>query len=772
MYFLFMGRLVKWIGILGNKIDQLFNTERVSEKESLPSEFNPVLDKIKSAFSQLKESKQTKIVAPDETEKLKELRKIIDNLYLVNELGQNVTSSLDLNESFQHLYTTINSMMDAAVLELYVYNEASGEPKLFTNIQHPDSVENSTYQNNLADWCFKNVREVFLTNAERDYARYVFQPLILPDGRIAKSVIAFPVLNRNAVTGTLCIISFQENTFNDYHREIIRLLLGYISVAIENAIRHEELNLTKIRAEKSEKFKEQFLANMSHEIRTPINAVTGMTGLLLEKQPRTDQLRYLESIRNASDSLLVIINDILDLSKIEAGKIEFEKVDISINDLIRNVFEIMHFKAEEKGLLLNKQIDKNIPPVLIGDPTRLTQILINLIGNAVKFTDKGSVEVNVHRIDNGSNEIVSNAIVSLNFSVVDTGIGMTEEQQQRLFQDYAQAGPETSRKYGGTGLGLSISRQLVQMKGGTITVKSVPGEGSTFAFNLNFPVSENKSIAIIEKNISGDMLAALRGIKILLADDNEYNRIVVRETLQLKIGNVSIDEASDGEMAIEMIRKNKYDLVLMDLVMPKLDGLEATRLIRKMQSPVKDIPVLALTASVVKSEMDKCYDAGMNGFVPKPFKNHELLGAIYKTLVKEDVVFEEVQVLKSTSKNEGAYVDMNYLHELTEGDEVRQKRYIELFFRKVPESISTLKVAYENRDIEQVRITAHSLKSLLSFAGVFAGLELAESIEQSCSVDGKLEDVPEKIERLSVICEGAIDELKANFTQLQPPDSK
>lgn len=701
-------------------------------------------------------------VKPDTPDELGVFKKTIDNLYIVNELGQNVTSSLNLQETFKHLYKTINSMMDAAVLELNVRDESNGTSKLFSNLKD-DTEQYNNYINQMSEWCFKNNREVFLSDAENDFERYVFQPLILPDNRAAGSVMVFPVVNHDKVSGTLCIISFRKNSFSDYHREIIRLLLGYISVAMDNAIRHEELNSTKIRAEQSEKFKEQFLANMSHEIRTPINAVTGMTNLLLEKQPRADQLRYLESIRNASDSLLVIINDILDLSKIEAGKVEFEKVDLSVNDIIGNVFEIMSFKAEEKGLILRKTIDKSIPPVLIGDPTRVAQILINLIGNALKFTDKGSVSVTVNMDSGKSVASLPGSVVSLSFAVEDTGIGMTEEQQSRLFQDYAQAASDTARKYGGTGLGLSISRQLVQMQGGKIKVESKPGKGSTFMFNLNFPVSTSKSIAVLEKSISGEMLLALRGIKILLADDNEYNRIVVKETLELKIQNVTIDEAKDGEVALEMIRNNNYDLILMDLVMPKMDGLEATRFIRsQMKSPKNAIPVIALTASVVKSEMDKCFDAGMNGFIPKPFKNHELLGTIYKTIVKKDVVFEEVPVGESRHKRKGGYIDLKYLQELTEGDEVRQQRYIDLFLKKVPEHIATLKSSFDKNDFEQARIVAHSMKSLLNFAGVFSGLDLAERIEHNCKDEINREEIPELIQSLSEICSAAILELKTD----------
>ncbi len=731
---------------------------------------NTKIVELENENKQIRENYKNNPAKPEQqiepNNKPNQLQKTVDDLYIVNELGQNVTSSLNLQETFYHLYTTINSMMDAAVLELSVYNESTKGWKIISNIKQPEDVNSNTYINHLAEWCFKNNRDVFLADAEKDYERYVFKPLTMPDGRIAKSVIAFPVLNNDVVSGTLCIISFQKNSFSEYHQKIIRLLLGYISVAMQNAITHEELNVTKQRAERSEKFMQQFLANMSHEIRTPINAVTGMTRLLLEKNPKAEQIRYLHSIRSASDSLLIIINDILDLSKIEAGKIEIEHIDFSVFDLVNNVKEIMQFKSEEKGLVLIMQVEPTISPVLIGDPTRLTQILINLVGNAIKFTDKGSIELKVRssrfKVDNATTNM-NLEHQTLHFSIIDSGIGMTNEQQQKLFQDYVQASTDTARKYGGTGLGLSISKQLVQLQGGTIEVNSRLGEGSTFSFTLTYPVSKNKTVARKEKTVSKQMLDQLKGIKILLADDNEYNRIVAKETLQLKIENVIVEEAFDGEMAVAMIKQDEYDIVLMDLVMPKMNGLEATEMIRKnFTSPKNQVKIVALTASVVKSEIDKCYASGMNGFIPKPFKAYELLGAIYNALYEENKTeFEEIVITHDSPIPSGKVIDLNYLTEFTEGDQVRFQRYIDLFLSKVPVSIANLKSALEKKDYEKIRIESHSMKPQLRSMGVIKGFDLAETIEQYCKEKAELDKLPELIEQLTSVCQIAIEEVKS-----------
>lgn len=695
-----------------------------------------------------------------------QLQKTLDDLYIVNELGQYITSSLNLLESFRHLHTTLNSMMDAAILELQVFNKETESWKVFSTLTETTSMPVNHY-NILARWSFNNKREVFLADAEHDYERFVYTPQVLPDGRLVKSALVFPVKQDEQVTGTLSIFSLQQHAFEEYHRKIIRLLLGYISVAIQNALTHEELSITKQRAERSEKFMQQFLANMSHEIRTPINAVTGMSRLLLEKSPRQDQLSYLEGIQNASDALLVIINDILDLSKIEAGKIELEKIEFSLPELLQHVRAIMLFKAEEKGLTLMVDLDPVLPPVLIGDPTRLSQILINLLGNAVKFTEKGQVRLWVsNTLINDMHDTVSDSTlnnrVKIRFEISDTGIGMTPQQQQLLFQDYVQASADTTRKYGGTGLGLSISQQLVKLQGGQINVRSIPGQGSVFAFELVYPVSKNKAISKKEQMVSEDMITELKGLKVLLADDNEYNRIIARETLQSRIGDIQIDEAQDGAMAVDLIKKNNYHVVLMDLVMPKMDGYEATLLIRtKLPSPKNQIPIIALTASVVKSEIDRSRAAGMNGFIPKPFKSFELIAAIYYALHRQTqpAVVEPAKKLETLPAN-GQRIQRAYLEEYAEGDQVRIQRFIELFLTKTPGGIQKLRDALQDQDYPTLRITAHSLKPPFRSVGLLEGIEMLDRIESDATEKKNMNQIPACIDQLAALFEEAAGELK------------
>ena len=367
----------------------------------------------------------------------------------------------------------------------------------------------------------------------------------------------------------------------------------------------------------AEKYKDQFLANMSHEIRTPMNAVIGMTNLLLEKNPKQEQLRYLNAMKQSADNLLIIINDILDLSKIQAGKMEIEQIPFRLDDTLDAVYNTLRFKAEEKGLGFEVVIADSTPKTVVGDPTRLSQILINLAGNSIKFTEKGEVKIFCEVKVNDQGKAV------YQFRVTDTGIGIPEEKIPLLFQKFQQAETSTTRKFGGTGLGLSISKQLVEMQEGEIGVRSEAGKGSEFYFSIPYAVlADGESISQKQKID----LTLLEGIHVLLAEDNEFNRIVAIDTLIELIPGVKVDVAENGQIAYNMVRDKKYALVLMDVQMPELNGYDATDAIRKnLTPPHSQTPVIAMTASATKAEVDRCFEVGMNEFVAKPFEPDELL---------------------------------------------------------------------------------------------------------------------------------------------------
>jgi CheY-like chemotaxis protein len=347
-----------------------------------------------------------------------------------------------------------------------------------------------------------------------------------------------------------------------------------------------------------------------------MNAVIGFTHLLLQN-PREDQVEYLKILKFSGENLLVLINDILDFSKIEAGKLEFENVDFSVKDLMRNIRSAMIQRANEKDIQLKLMIDEDLPDAVIGDPVRLGQILTNLISNALKFTNEGKVVVEASLVK------YTNQTTTISFEVKDTGIGIPKDKQQSIFESFTQASSDTTRKYGGTGLGLTITKRLLEMQGSSIKVESEPGAGSVFSFNLTFPNSTLK----LQPTASGQFPAlpgSLQGTRILLAEDNQINVLLAKQFL--KQWDVECDVAENGQLAVQLAQTNDYDMILMDLQMPDMDGYTATEEIRKLEpaSRYKKLPIIALTASAMLDNKDKAYTVGMDDYISKPFNPDDL----------------------------------------------------------------------------------------------------------------------------------------------------
>jgi signal transduction histidine kinase len=399
---------------------------------------------------------------------------------------------------------------------------------------------------------------------------------------------------------------------------------------LEKAMIENEIALIeKEKAEESKKFQQQFLANMSHEIRTPMNAVIGMTNLVLKTNLDEQQSKYLNAIKISSDNLLVIINDILEISKIEAGKMGFENIAFTLDEVFNNVSNVLRFKAEEKGLKLVLEQNENMPKVLLGDSGRLNQVLINLVGNAIKFTEKGGVEVRCRF----AGEKDKKAVVE--FTVTDTGIGIPQEKIDLVFESFTQASSDTSRKFGGTGLGLTISKQLVEMQGGAIRAVSEIGKGSTFTFTIPYSLGDGTEINVNKEAAADHTIDPLRKVNILLVEDNEFNRIVAVDTLKDYLPGAIITIAVNGKDAIEKLPNGNFDLVLMDVQMPEMNGYDATQYIRKQFSaPLNAIPILALTANATKEEIDKCRESGMDDYISKPFVPENLIRKMSGILMK------------------------------------------------------------------------------------------------------------------------------------------
>jgi signal transduction histidine kinase/DNA-binding response OmpR family regulator len=380
-----------------------------------------------------------------------------------------------------------------------------------------------------------------------------------------------------------------------------------------------EIQKARIEAEEARKIQEQFLANMSHEIRTPMNGVIGMTQLLACTDLTIEQKEFVETIQESTNNLMAIVNDILDLTKIVAGKITLLQSDYVFIDLINNCIKMNQYKAEEKGILLSCKIDTNIQPLLSGDPYRLNQVLTNLISNAIKFTHDGQVNININLLKENEKS------VALEFIVEDTGIGIAEDKVDSVFERFTQVSGDNTRKYGGTGLGLTITKHLIQLQGGSIHVKSKQHQGSVFTFYLNILKGKQQLPATAkDENMAQNKLQnSLNGIHILLVEDNIVNQKVAFKLLTNQGAIVKV--ANHGKEALELLKKNKTDIILMDIQMPEMDGYEATQIIRhEMMAEFNNIPIIAITASALIEDQNKCLFAGMNDFIAKPYLASEL----------------------------------------------------------------------------------------------------------------------------------------------------
>lgn len=499
-----------------------------------------------------------------------------------------------------------------------------------------------------------------------------------------------------------------------------RMLVKTISYAI---IRSENENLMQAKemAERTATMKQSFLATMSHEMRTPLNVVKGMTNLLLTSEYLPEQKEFLDSLKISADNLLKVINDILDISKIESDKIILEKHRFNLRDFLDDLMKMYRFKTSEKQLGLYSQFDTNLPNFVLGDSVRLNQVIINLMDNAIKYTESGEITLRASVLQTKGDE------VQIEFGIKDTGIGIEEDKIESIFESFVQASDNTTRLYGGTGLGLSIARHLVSLFGGEFKVESTVGVGSFFKFTAwltidRSDVKPKESVVPQAAAVNFDK----RSVKILMVEDHKLNQLVTGKLLQRWYPEVNYEIANNGQEGFEKVRDGDFDIVLMDISMPVLDGLAATRKIRnELSDDKKDIPIIAMTAHAFKAEIERCYEAGMDDFVSKPVDSDKFFEALNNQLNElakdEEKMF--VGAERSATDMEGklvstSLVDISYLKQLAGNDDDLTIELVVELIDDLPKELTKLKTSFDLGKYDEYYKVAHKLKTSYAYIGM------------------------------------------------------
>lgn len=553
------------------------------------------------------------------------------------------------------------------------------------------------------------------------------------------------------------------------------LLMGTIQDITEGK-QVEELRKEKELADKAAKLRQDFLARTSHEIRTPLNPILLLTSMLLKTNVNQEQREHLDTIKNAGETLLAVVNDILDLAKIEAGKIEFSRRTFSLKKVFDTIHDMMALTAREKGLQLVMEIRPEVPLMIIGDTVRLTQILLNLINNAIKFTRKGLIRISARLIRQ------EGQTATIEFQVKDTGIGIPEDKLKEIFESFRQLDTPDNSRGGGIGLGLTIVQQLVQLQGGDISVESTQNVGSTFSFTLDFEVSQTSS-SHRDDDITMDK-SQVKGLEILLVEDNPLNQLVTKKLLN--DWGIKLDIANNGKEAIERLRIRDYNLVFMDLQMPEMDGIEATEYIRnKMAEPIKGIPIVALTANAFSGTDDRCLQVGMNDYVSKPIQMKSLYGKIIQHARKvnglnphnpNDHTVEDpgqnghspthlaqptgTAVSESPKTPLPKVINLDYLTDISGGDHMIISKTIDKFLETTPEILDQMDNHLFQEEYNELGRAAHKLKSSVAFMGIEAIKDTILEIEGITKNKTDLKLLPDHVTKVRRVLEQAYVELK------------
>jgi len=536
--------------------------------------------------------------------------------------------------------------------------------------------------------------------------------------------------------------------WNFYIIVLVLILLTAVFLVIIGRMKKQagliaQLNRSEKKLKEAALIKENFLANMSHEIRTPLNAILGYTNLLQRKNLDDDSRLHVTTVQQSGETLLAIVNDILDLSKIESGMMRIEEAPFYLSELVNSVAAMFHHKIEEKGLKLSVLCSAESPDRLVGDATRLTQILVNLIGNAVKFTSEGEIKLDIKKSKSGTDRI------SVVFTITDTGIGIGEDKLETIFERFRQAEDSTSRKFGGTGLGLAIVRDLVYLQNGEIDVKSKPGVGTSVEFSIRYKFAEVENMER-QRDVIQPYPEHFNNLNVLIVEDNVINQGLMKHIMQE--WQVKHKVADNGTTAIQMLEQYDFDLVFMDIQMPGMDGYTATAEIRNVLK--SSVPIVAMTAHAMQGEREKCLRSGMNEHISKPVRENDLW-RIFSLFFGKDA--------SASNSDHFEVIDLTYMKEISNGDTAYEKMVTEQFLTLVPLEIDALKSALLVKDFVRIQQIAHSMKTSISIMGL--DCLIAEDLDMLDRADQNTADFPAIIGHVSDVCTKSLSEAKLLYSR-------
>ena len=594
----------------------------------------------------------------------------------------------------------------------------------------------------------KIYKEVFANGFVKDY------PLTIRDHKNTEVLFNGSVFKDEAdhVVGVVLVardITEQKRVENELIEAKVFAELA-TEIAEETQKRAE---FAKHTAEDTVKSKQQFLSNMSHEIRTPMNAIIGFTKVVLKTELTIKQREYLTAIKTSGDALIVLINDILDLAKVDANKMIFEEIPFKMASSINAMLHLFESKIQEKNLKLIVEYDKKIPVVLVGDSVRLHQIILNLVSNAVKFTSTGKITVKVKMVTEDTEK------VGIKFSISDTGIGVSKDKIKNIFDNFQQATSDTSRLYGGTGLGLSIVKQLVEKQGGKIEVDSELDVGSLFSFQLVFRKTKEQEI---NRHLSKEQEEEIVGIKVLVVEDMELNQLLMKTLMD--DFKFECDIVSNGKLAVQCLSEKSYDIILMDLQMPEMNGFEATKHIRNILK--RTVPIMALTADITTVDLEKCKAVGMNDYIAKPI-DEKLLYAKIIDLVKRTELSDEILKTEELIV-QARCINLSYLLERTKANPQLMSEMIKLYLEQTPPLIEAMKLGFQTNDWKLLKAAVHKMIPSFAIMGMDNNFEeMAKKIQEYAMQQEVSGQVSDMVAQLENACLQACKELEEELSKLK-----